>query len=61
MEAFRDQFSGPDGFSLREKMIAARTRIWASEGHYMGFNLGLFLQMGGFNGLDFGGGNRRVL
>jgi hypothetical protein len=34
-------------------MIAARTRIWPAHGHYMGLILGLFWQMGVFNGLDF--------
>jgi hypothetical protein len=41
------------GFLLWWKMIAARTRIWPAKRHYMGLNLGLFWQMGGFNGRDF--------
>jgi hypothetical protein len=33
------------GFLLLVKMTAARTRIWPDKGHYMGLNLGVFLQI----------------
>jgi hypothetical protein len=36
-----------------EKMIAARTRIWPANGDYMGLNLGVSLQTGGYMGTDF--------
>ncbi len=36
------------GFLLMAKMIAARTRIWAANGHYMGLILGLFWKTGAY-------------
>jgi len=41
-------------FTIR-KMIAARTRIRGSKGHYMGLKMGVFFEMVGFNGLDLRG------
>jgi hypothetical protein len=32
-----------------QKTEAARTRIWGCKGHYMGLNMGLFLQTGQIN------------
>jgi hypothetical protein len=37
-----------------KKMTAARARIWPAKGHYMGLNLGLFLQTGQINYLVSG-------
>jgi hypothetical protein len=36
------------------KMIAAGKRIWPCKGHYMGFNLGVFLQIKHYKGTNFG-------
>ena len=41
-------------FTIR-KMIAARTRIRGCKGHYMGFRMGVFFEIGGYTGLDLRG------
>jgi hypothetical protein len=44
------------GSLLMVKMTSARTQIWPAHGHYMGLNLGLFWQTGGYICADFGAG-----
>ncbi len=41
-------------FTIR-KTKATRTRIRGSKGHYMGFKMGVFFEIGGYAGLDLWG------
>jgi hypothetical protein len=43
------------GTFMIRKTNAARTRIRGCKGHYMGLKLGVFFEIGGFNGLDLFG------
>jgi hypothetical protein len=43
------------GTFMIRKTKAARTRIRGCKGHYMGLKMGVFFEMGGFNGLDLWG------
>jgi len=44
------------GFLLRTKIEAAGTRIWPANGHYMGLNLGVFLQIVAYLSMEFWAG-----
>jgi hypothetical protein len=43
------------GTFMIRKTKAARTRMRGCKEHYMGFRMGVFFEMGGFNGLDLWG------
>jgi hypothetical protein len=43
------------GTFMIRKTKAARTRTRGCKGHYMGLKMGVFFEMGGFNGLDLWG------
>ena len=50
------QIAGKIANCTIRKNKAAGTRIWGSNGHYMGLNLGVFWKIGVYKGTDFWAG-----